>query len=201
MDPTIGALLGVAVGSLITGGAGWLLASKQRTWQLEDFERERQNERDREVRERADAKAEDLLGELLKLERLLFETIRLDGFVWPDDPAKMAEVRACVERLTRAGLYLQEPLRHHVELAAQLLPDLDRLAGEGWIKESARSAAYVLINQTRFEVARYLRSEVVSAGLSDRQSKLRDAHDELEAAIERDIEQQLAHEGEEDSQS
>ncbi|MBA2769548.1 MAG: hypothetical protein H0U35_10540 [Sporichthyaceae bacterium] len=51
MDPTVGALIGVALGSIIGAATTWWQARRQREWQREDFERSLKADRDTEVRQ------------------------------------------------------------------------------------------------------------------------------------------------------
>ena len=100
---TFGALLGVVLGGLIAAGAGWWQSKRQRTWQREDFALGLQATRDQEVRERADAKADEVLAELQEMETLLLRR-PFGRYIWPDDREERAVVTLSLARLSQAAL-------------------------------------------------------------------------------------------------
>jgi hypothetical protein len=147
--------------------------------------------RDKEVRERADAKADEVVTKLELLEKLLLSSTTLSPYVWPEDREQAREAELAVARLSRAALYLQRPLRRHVEQAARVLRDADQLAGERWVRDLPRTIVYVLILRTRDMVARYLRNEPVPTELSAKQQEYEEGWRRMQDYIDHRLEAQL----------
>jgi hypothetical protein len=188
VDETIWAFVGVVVGAILTAGLSHWQSRLQRRWQVADFDRSQSAARDKEVRERADAKAEEILIELQMLEDLLLHGPILQSSVWPSDRQAFSEARAAISRLSKAALYLQKPLRRHVQLGVRVLPDVDQLSGEGWVPDHSRAIASTIISRTREMVGRYLRNESVPTDLSSAQEEYQDAWQRLQEKIEHDWE-------------
>ncbi len=191
----IAGLGGTALGGAIAALAGWWQAKRQRRWQLEDFERQQVAARDAEVRQRADAKAVEVLEHLAFLDKSLLGTNWFGRYVMPDDKDKRREVDRSLADLSRAAMYLQQPLRRHVELVADVLPDCDQLA-QSFLRQSPRSLVFILLHETKEVVGKYLRNEAVPQILSPERARYAKAWDDLQEYIEGQIASQRETDGE-----
>lgn len=185
-------LAGTVLGGLIAAGAGWWQAKRQRKWQIEDFERQLAAARDAEVRKRADEKADEVLRELDILDRLLLGRIRLGFHVWPADDEESKAARQALRNIDRAALYLQQPLRQHVEIVSRVVSDVDQLAQQRFIDDHPRTITWSVIHHARSMVGQYLRGEVVAADLPEEVKTYTDGADALDEYIERQIAEQEA---------
>jgi hypothetical protein len=190
VDPTIGALGGVALGAVLSALLSYWQARQQRKWQVADFARTQSAVRDKEVRDRADLKAQEALTELQVLEELLVRGSR-GTYVWPSAKDKRAlDAKASLRRLSKAALYLQKPLRRHIELVVTILPDVDQLAAGSWVSDRPQVVANVLIGRARDMIGRYLRNEKLPVEWSSLQEDYRDGWNNLQARIEHMLETQ-----------
>jgi len=192
VDESIVAIVGVVVGGLLTGGLSYLQSRQQRNWQLADLASTQRAERDKEVRARADAKAEEVLVELEALRDLLAPPAVIRRYAWPDDKAERREAKRSSARLRRSAVYLQQPLRRHVETALRVLPDVDQLGQDGWIEDRHMTAARVQITRTQDMVGRYLRNDPVPQHLTTAVEEYAAGWQSLQDKIEYEIESQLA---------
>lgn len=194
MDPNVVTLIaglgGTTLGGLIAASAGWWQANRQRGWQVEDFKRTQDAARDAEVRARADEKAFEIQVELDILERLLIPRHVFAHFVLPEKPDEQAALRQAIDRLARAAALLKMPLRRHVEVAAEILPDADQLA-TGWLQVHPRTVVWSVIGNARDAVNRYLRNDTVPDQLPEPVHTYKEAWEALQADIERQVEQEL----------
>ncbi len=187
----IAGLGGTALGGAIAALAGWWQAKRQRRWQLEDFERQQVAARNAEVRQRADARAVEVLDHLAALDKLLLAGNWFGRYLMPDDQDKRRYVDRVIGDLSRAAMYLQQPLRRHVELVAEVLPDADQLA-QRFLKQSPRSLAHVLLHETKDVVGQYLRNEEVPQDFSPERARYAKATEDLQEYIDGQIESQMA---------
>lgn len=192
----IAGLGGTLLGGLIAAGAGWWQAKRQRGWQLEDFGRQVAAARDAEVRKRADEKAEAVLAELDIVESSLDRTM-FSRDLWPTDQDQRTAAHQALRNVSRAALYLQEPLRQHVEVITTVLPDAEQLAAERFIEDAPRTIAWFLLRHTRTVVSQYLRGEAVSPEFPSRIKLYVKGTAALEDYIEHHIEAQEAMDEEE----
>jgi hypothetical protein len=191
MDEVVGTLLGTALGGLIAAAVSFWQGQQARERERETFDRAQKAARDKEVRERADGKADEILNELETLEKLYFEKISLTPYLSPEDRMAQAQVRETLSRISGAAAYLQQPLRRHVELATRVLPDADQLGSQRFVKETPRSIGRELIAHAQDMVGRYLRNDPVPTALSERQMVYQKGWDLLQEYIEEQIEEQM----------
>ncbi len=186
VDPAVAGIIGTLLGGFIGAGATIWQASKQRKWQVQDFERNQAALRAAEVRARADAKADEVLDLLEDIHRLLLRSRNFQSYVWgPAD--EYLQPRQRLHQLDKTSQYLPEPLRQHVQLVPDVLGDADQLAAQRWVKERPREIAHRIIYAAREEVGRYLRGEPVSKELSAVQAEYRKGWQALQDDIERHI--------------
>ena len=159
-DTWIGAIAGL-VGVVVGGGIGLGGNVLQRRWHLKDREEEARQTRRDEVRARMDAKAQAILELLAGLDSLLSQHVVISHTtLWPDDETRQA-ARSILTSISIESGYLTQPLRGHVRVVVNLLPDVERLAGERWVDASARSVAYSATRWARRNLERYIRGEPV----------------------------------------
>jgi hypothetical protein len=144
---------------VVGGGIGLGGNILQRRWHLKDREEEAQQIRRDEVRARMDDKAQAILELLANLDAILSRHIVISHTtLWPDDESRQA-ARSILTSISIESGYLTQPLRGHVRVVVNLLPDVERLAGERWVDASARSVAYSAIRWARRNLERYIRGE------------------------------------------
>ncbi|MFE5309789.1 hypothetical protein [Isoptericola sp. NPDC056605] len=178
-------LYGVLAGGALTfGGAGL-----QRMWALRDREANLKEERMREVRSRADGKAEQAYDSVIELEELIrrrSSTVSNQLFPPEDRPA----AAAILGRIERDAEFLPAPLRGKVRVLPRLFPDLDHLFDTGYVSDFPRTVAHRTIGPVKDALGRYLRNEVVSAELDDESEQYMAALNEFNDYIEAELEKQ-----------
>ena len=178
------AIIGVLLGSGIGFGANLL----QRRWQLKDQAEAIAHQRRIEVRSREDAKAEHILILLRQLDDAVSARIVLNRTVlWSGDEEKEIGKNLLSEIAVASG-YLTQPLRKHVQVVPNLVPDAERLVAGGWVDASARSVVQSAIRLARRSLERYLRGETVPSERGEPIDSYVAAWNRLQERIEHDIE-------------
>lgn len=181
---------GVALGGGIGLGANLL----QRQWQIQDRQQGIDQSRRDEVRARMDTKADEILLLLRQLEDCLTKKVVISRTrLWPRDAADKARARALLNEIAVASGYLTQPLRRHVQVVVNLLPDAERLAGERWVDASAQGVAHVAIRWARRNLERYLRGERVPPDRGEPIDSYVEAWDSFSDMLEHQIASALEH--------
>ncbi|MBD3924294.1 hypothetical protein IEZ26_06645 [Nocardioides cavernae] len=119
-------LVGVVLGGAIGLGGNIL----QHHWHLKDRDEEAQQTRRDEVGARMDQKAQAILELLAQLNSHLSRHIVISHTtLWADEESRHA-ARSVLNSISVESGYLTQPLRGHVRVVINLLPDVERLAGE-----------------------------------------------------------------------
>jgi hypothetical protein len=191
-------LFGVILGGFFALAGVFL----QRQWARQDHARELEERRMSEVRARVDERADRILTLLRELETRLLGKLRLAPSLWPSDRDESREIHRTLDEVLHEANYLIKPLRLHVEVLAHIVPDVDRLVQERWIRDvSARSIAWSTIRGARNAVARHLRAESVPPELGEPVAIYEKAWQDLQNMIEHQLEADMNRERDQESKS
>lgn len=160
----------------------------QRPWQLRKQAEAIAHQRRVEVRSREDAKAEQILTLLLQLDETVSARMVLNRTVlWPGDEVRRIG-KGLLAEIAVASSYLTQPLRKHVRVVPNLVPDAERLAGAGWVDASARTVVQSAIRWAPRNLERHLRGETVPTERGEPIDSYVQARNRLQEQIERDVE-------------
>ena len=183
----IAGIVGVAVGAItaaLTTRSNRKNLERQLQWQADQ-------ERQAEVRRRADDKAIEILGLLQELDRLLARRIILSRseVVAREDQKELRRIRS---QLTLATVYLPAPVRTQVRSVHELIGEAERLSYQGYVEHDAQVVVRVTSHAAQDAVGQYLRGEPVSQPprhVANYLKALRDLEHQEAVELEREFEE------------
>lgn len=197
----ISGVIGVAVGAITTA----LTTRNSRKTQERQLVWQADQQRQAEVRRRADEKAIEILGLLQELDRLLGKRIILshESVVAREDRDELRRIRS---QIALTSVFVPDPVRTQVDAVHELIGEAERLSYQGYVEHAGQVVVRVASRAAQIAIGHYVRGEPVSE-MSDHVrgylTALRDMEHQDAVALERQIDEheqeQAAAAGEETS--
>lgn len=181
----------VVSGGLIAAGAGWVQSIRSRNERRQQFADEIRQRRTDDIWSRSYERAQEIIAALDDVGRVALKPGRVALTFMPDDETERSEVKAALDRIRAASIYLPQPTRTRAEDFVRLVPRLGELLETGYIQDWPRFAGRNAIEATREVLGRYLRQEDPGEFSADMSAYLK-ALGELNEAQEVEIKRQIA---------